>query len=276
MKQTSTPRSRSSKSCSRPAPRLENTASQVTERFLAYFAARDWDAMTQILADIFSYDDRRRVVGSGVRHGRDAHIADMRASADLWTADVTPAVIATRGERLVLAHLRFPGRDQAARGICHRCAQHRRDQRRRADRGLRLIRPRRFRRRLRRTRCQVPRRRGSTISGRMVRHRCRLRRAQPVRGPAVGTGLREHRSPVTGDVRGGGSGRKPPRCLGSHSGTQGLYRGCASAQRPGSSRHPCRAWNHARRLRRRVARDPLFDARRRHGQPLRDLLRGRP
>ena len=124
---------------------------------------------------------------------------------------------------------------------------------------------------IRRTRCQIHRRRGSTLSGRMVRHRCRLRRAQPVRGPAVGTGLREHRSPVTGDVRGGGSGRKPPRCLGSHSGTQGLYRGCASAERPGSGRHPCRAWNHARRLRRRVARDPLFDARRRHGQPLRNL-----
>ena len=30
---------------SRPAPRLENTASRVDERFLAYFAARDWDAM---------------------------------------------------------------------------------------------------------------------------------------------------------------------------------------------------------------------------------------
>ena len=26
-----------------PTPRLENTASQVTERFLAYFAAREWD-----------------------------------------------------------------------------------------------------------------------------------------------------------------------------------------------------------------------------------------
>ena len=36
---------------SRPTPRLENTASQVTERFQAYFAARDWDAMAEILAD---------------------------------------------------------------------------------------------------------------------------------------------------------------------------------------------------------------------------------
>ena len=32
---------------SRPAPRLENAASQVCERFLAHFAARDWDALRE-------------------------------------------------------------------------------------------------------------------------------------------------------------------------------------------------------------------------------------
>jgi DNA-binding SARP family transcriptional activator len=99
---------------SRPTTQLENKASHVTERFLACFAAREWDDMPQILGDIFSYDDRRRLVGSGVRDGGNAHLADMRASADLWTADVTPAIMATRGERLVLAHLCFPGRDQGS------------------------------------------------------------------------------------------------------------------------------------------------------------------
>ena len=34
---------------SRPAPRLENAASQVHERLGAYFAARDWDAISQII-----------------------------------------------------------------------------------------------------------------------------------------------------------------------------------------------------------------------------------
>ena len=97
---------------SRPAPQLGNAASQVTGRFLACFAAREWDAMPQKLGDNFSYDDRRRLVGSGVRHRGDAHLTDMRASADLWTADVTPTVMAIRGERLVLARVRFPGRDQ--------------------------------------------------------------------------------------------------------------------------------------------------------------------
>jgi class 3 adenylate cyclase len=97
---------------SRPAPQLENAATQVTERFLGHFAAHDWDAMAEILADNFSNHDRRPVVGSGVRHGRDAQIADMRAIADLGIANVAWTVIATRGERLALRRLRFPVEDQ--------------------------------------------------------------------------------------------------------------------------------------------------------------------
>ncbi len=98
---------------SRPTPRLENTASQVFERFRAHSAAGDWDAMAEIVADGFSNDDRRRVVGAGVRHGRDAEIASTRATADLWTTNVTPTVIATRGGRLLLIRVRFSDRDQA-------------------------------------------------------------------------------------------------------------------------------------------------------------------
>jgi hypothetical protein len=84
------------------ARRLENAASQVAERFLAQFAARDWDAMAEILADDYSADDRRRVVNAGIRHGRDAEIANMQTIADLGFTDVTSTVSATRGDRLVL------------------------------------------------------------------------------------------------------------------------------------------------------------------------------
>ena len=59
--------------------RLENAASQVVERFRAHFAARDWDAMAETMADDFSTHDRRRVVNAGVRNGRAAQIANMRA-----------------------------------------------------------------------------------------------------------------------------------------------------------------------------------------------------
>ncbi len=53
-------------------PRLENAASRLTERFRSYFTARNWDEMADMLADDFATDDRRRVVGAGSQHGRDA------------------------------------------------------------------------------------------------------------------------------------------------------------------------------------------------------------
>ena len=72
-----------------PAPRLENAASQAYERFWTYFAARDWAALAELLADDIFTDDRRRVVNAGARHGRDAEIADMRVLADLGMTNVT-------------------------------------------------------------------------------------------------------------------------------------------------------------------------------------------
>ena len=52
--------------------RLENAASQVVERYLAHFAARDWDCHGGACWPTTSVtDDRRRVVNAGVRRGRD-------------------------------------------------------------------------------------------------------------------------------------------------------------------------------------------------------------
>ena len=102
----------------RPAPRLENAASQVGERYLAQFTAHDWDAMAEILADDVSADDRRRVVGAGVRRGRDAEIADMRAIADLGLTNARrTAVIATRGARLILGRVRFSGGEHGPEAV---------------------------------------------------------------------------------------------------------------------------------------------------------------
>jgi hypothetical protein len=52
------------------------------------------------------------VVGAGVRHGRDAEVADLRSIADVGNTNVTSAPIATRGERLVLTHGRLWFRDE--------------------------------------------------------------------------------------------------------------------------------------------------------------------
>ena len=96
----------------RSAPRLENAASRVDDRFETYFAARDWDAMARMVADDITVDDRRHVVSAGLQRGRDIEIASMRATADLSVREAPSFVIATRGERLALSRNRFVGRDQ--------------------------------------------------------------------------------------------------------------------------------------------------------------------
>jgi class 3 adenylate cyclase len=96
---------------SRPAPRLENAASQVCELFKTHFAARDWVSMAEILAEDVCHDDRRRIVGAGVRHGREAHISNLQAIADVQIAKVTLPVVATRGARLVLSRSSYLGPD---------------------------------------------------------------------------------------------------------------------------------------------------------------------
>ena len=99
---------------SRPAPRLENAASRVLERFCAHFAARDWDAMAEILADDFMH---RRSSSRGerwhpTRSGcRDRELAVHRRRRVRGTS--TSTIIATRGERLVLSRARYSRQRQA-------------------------------------------------------------------------------------------------------------------------------------------------------------------
>ena len=96
-----------------PAPRLENAASRVDERYSG--------AIRGPRLGRHGRDTGRRlfrvtiVVGSSARasdDGRDAEIADMRAIADIGVTNARrTAVIATRGERLVLSRVRFSGRE---------------------------------------------------------------------------------------------------------------------------------------------------------------------
>lgn len=102
---------------SRPTPRLENAASRVAERLFSWFGTRNWDAITQILADDVFADDRRLAANAGPRHGRDAQIQDLQGLADVGFANLTPTVVATRGERLTLARLRLTGGDPNAFGL---------------------------------------------------------------------------------------------------------------------------------------------------------------
>ncbi len=74
--------------------------------FWLTFAARDWDAFADILAEDITTEDRRRAVNAGVRQDRDAEIRDFRSAADLGVTHATSNTIATRGERLVLTRAR--------------------------------------------------------------------------------------------------------------------------------------------------------------------------
>ena len=141
-------------------------------------------------------DDRRRVVSAGVRHGRDAEIANMRAIADLgitihdvdrhrdpWGAP-HPRASASRaaitGPRQFLTEVLGIVEINADERIV----------------GDRRVRPRRLRRRLRGTRCPVPRRRSGRPRAHVVGDRGGLRRAQPARTPRDDAGLGEHRPPA--------------------------------------------------------------------------------
>ena len=104
---------------SRQTPRLENAASQVYDRFWAYFAARDWAAMAEMLGDDPCTEDRRRVVNSGIRHGRDAVLAEISALIDVGLKDVASDVIATRGARLALSRARYSGSDERPEEAFH-------------------------------------------------------------------------------------------------------------------------------------------------------------
>ena len=72
------------------------------EHFEAHFAARDWDAMAEILADDVFRDDRRRVVSAELRQGRDAEIANCSALAEIGVTHVTSTSLRPAGERLAL------------------------------------------------------------------------------------------------------------------------------------------------------------------------------
>ncbi len=65
------------------ARRLENAASQAVERYLAHFAARDWDAMAKVVADDFygrrssASGERRRPTRSRCRNCKLRAVAEL-------------------------------------------------------------------------------------------------------------------------------------------------------------------------------------------------------
>jgi tetratricopeptide (TPR) repeat protein len=94
-----------------PITQLDNVANRMVERYLSRFATREWDLMAQSLAEEFVADDRRRVVNSGVRHGRDNEVQNFKTMAEIGCSNITSRPMATRGARLVLARHSFTAPD---------------------------------------------------------------------------------------------------------------------------------------------------------------------
>ena len=95
------------------APRLENAASQVLERFLAHFAARDWDVMAEMLADDIFTDDRRAAVGGG-SYGT-IEMSTSRTCGPSPTSGpkaLRRQLLRPAGSASLSVRLRFSGRDQ--------------------------------------------------------------------------------------------------------------------------------------------------------------------
>ena len=101
---------------SRPAPRLENAASRVDESIPGVLRGPRLGRLAEMLADDICTDDRRRVVNAGIRRGRDAEIADMRATADvgIHECDDRPPLRPV-GSASPSSHDRFSGREPAVR-----------------------------------------------------------------------------------------------------------------------------------------------------------------
>jgi hypothetical protein len=97
---------------SQPERRLENAASRAHARLKGCIVARDWNAAAQILDDDIAIDDRRRVVNSGIQHGRNAAIADVRGAIESGLTDISLTVTATRGDRLELSRTCICGQDR--------------------------------------------------------------------------------------------------------------------------------------------------------------------
>ena len=75
------------------------------------FASRNWNAVSEQVADDFSIDDRRRTVNGGIRRGRKAAVEDLQAAASVGFVEATGMVLATRGDLLSLTQARFSGGD---------------------------------------------------------------------------------------------------------------------------------------------------------------------
>ncbi len=91
----------------RVTPRIENSATRTIERYQQAWAARDPRAAAATLAPGFRQIDRRRLMRLDL--DKDQFLAFSREVFDITASRLESEIVATRGDRLALARLRFTG-----------------------------------------------------------------------------------------------------------------------------------------------------------------------
>ncbi|HJQ85102.1 MAG TPA: hypothetical protein VKA21_13545 [Candidatus Binatia bacterium] len=87
--------------------RIENAATRSKDRFLASWHARDWDGVAAVYAPGFRVSDRRPMIRLELDPPQS--LEGIRVGFDLFTMTWKVEVLATRGERLMLARAHWEG-----------------------------------------------------------------------------------------------------------------------------------------------------------------------
>jgi hypothetical protein len=91
------------------APTLENRCTRVVQQRRDAFVAGDWNLARSLMRDDFVSEERDRHSLAPRTSGPDGEVESARAVASLAATEYEVTVVATRGERLALAHLSWGG-----------------------------------------------------------------------------------------------------------------------------------------------------------------------
>src|SRR5262249_37410924 len=89
------------------AARIENAATRLLDRFVAAWAAHDWERVAAGHTPDFRGVDRRRMIRLELDRGE--WVETLRFYFELRTSRFTPQLLAARGDRLALVRWRFEG-----------------------------------------------------------------------------------------------------------------------------------------------------------------------
>ncbi len=86
------------------ADRFANAATRASERIIAYWRARDWQGLAQMLPAGLRFEDRRRI--AQLDGDREQYVEWLRVTGEMTSTEIEVELLATRGDRLALQRRR--------------------------------------------------------------------------------------------------------------------------------------------------------------------------